>query len=273
LALVSIVPAERTENLVYLLLPTAIALTIAYHLTRSVQGEEIIINVELWPVIIGIIAPVLAILLYEFSVDECILKGFYRLRLNNSSDELRNRLAIAHLVLETWENEMQEPPSVSPELKDYLGKLTKAEIEETVSSYYIHRQFWRMRATIYLTFSIPLFIYTLGNYSIDMEFVSYPLLVPISVVFYLLPISFIFIDLIPHRNIVTKWYYLMGLVVLVFSSPILAEVIGIASRNVLVVISLSLVSGILYSHLRRSRRFFRSSRLFSRISLLARISS
>lgn len=270
MTLTSIAPAERTENLVYLLFPTALAVAIAYHITRTVVGGEVIIEVAKWPSIIGIIAPLLGILLYEVALDEWGLKSFYRWKLRRGQAGLSWRLAIAHLYLKTWKNEIDRAPSISEtdQKKDYITTQSAAQIENTVSSYYVRRRFWRIRASIYLLLSVPFFIYTFVNTAIDIKLLTANYLIQLPFIgtldvkqlitwgALLLCVAILLGDYVPKRRFLTSWYYLLPLI-FIGGFPILFILESSISRNLSIfLITLEIEVVIIYVHLRRNSHLF-----------------
>lgn len=261
----AIAPAEKTENLVYLLLPTALATTLAYIISRTVIDGTITIDVTKWPIVIGIVAPLLGVFLYEISLDEWAVKAYYRWRISYNSSNLGIRLAKAHLILETWMNQTHSQPPKPKSDNDYMKEQTELQIQNTVSSYYVRRQLWHIRATFYLVLSMPLYIYTFGNLSIDLNFITgntillpFLGLVDFSIVTTLfgtiVAITVLLADTLPRKRNQTSWFHLLLLIVISQVPTLLIFILGSSLSISLLALALAIEISILYVHVRRNSR-------------------
>jgi len=154
LSLAAISPVEKSENLIYTILPVTIGLLI---------GSLISSDPSVWISFLAIVSPILTIFLYEIAPEEGKIKVDFKAHLMNHQNQSRSDFFNCNLFIRSWESTLQPFDGVTDtivnDLSDFAGSV--------VSSFVARRHFWRLRATIYIRLSLPLLI-LLGIRLIDI---------------------------------------------------------------------------------------------------------
>jgi hypothetical protein len=143
LSLSAIAPVEKTENLIYAILPVSLGLLI---------GSILFDDSTLWLSTLAIVSPIFTILLYEIAPDEKRIEKQFRTYLVNEYSRHQKDFFNCNLFIRTWESTLQT--------YDVNIDIIKADHSDfsnsVVSSYSARRHFWRLRATWYVMISVPM---------------------------------------------------------------------------------------------------------------------
>jgi len=149
LAITMMTSGEKSEHLIYTILPLSIAF---YFL---VQWEITSLSLAL----ASLAASFLALLLFELSLDEIFVKELFRRRSGDKFDYQKRRILLWNMFLRPWEYEKSTYNAKNDAKK--LEKEISHISEVTVSSSLISPRLWRLRAEIYLLISILPLVATL----------------------------------------------------------------------------------------------------------------
>jgi len=151
LSLSNIAPTEKTEHLIYSILPIAIATYIASYLVTNDSVTILVTVISL--------SSFLSLFLFEFTPEKPILDEFLR-RKTRSRKSLEDALLVFSLMFKVWRHEVID---VS-ETGDYLEELARTQVNIAVAGPHIGKKTWRIRASIYLFFSVPFLFQAFWNY-------------------------------------------------------------------------------------------------------------
>ncbi len=146
MSLAAISPVEKSENLIYTILPVTIGLLI---------GSLISSDPSVWLSSLAIVSPILTIILYEMALEEEMIKGKFKKHLINHQVQSRRDFFNCNLFIRSWESTLQPFDGVTDTFVNDLSDFAWS----VVSSYVARRHFWRLRATYYLRISLPLLIF------------------------------------------------------------------------------------------------------------------
>lgn len=156
----SLAQTEKTEHLIYSILPISLATFVASFLVTNDP--------------LTILAAVISIssfgslLLFEFTPEKPLIDGVLRWRAR-SRKSLRDALLVFSLMLKTWRSEVI---GVTEE-KDHIEDLARSQVSLVVAGPYIGKKTWRIRASVYLFLSVPFLFRALWNY-IDRVMIDSP---------------------------------------------------------------------------------------------------
>ncbi len=146
LALTALAPTEKSENLIYPMLPLALCLALSVFLSP---------DPSYWTLITGIGAPILTLILYETSPDEKFFKAIYRAKMREMENVLQDSFILLHLFIKSWQPNLNNP--FAKDIDCLMDIEVENYIQNSISSYYITKRFWRLRAFFYVLPSILLF--------------------------------------------------------------------------------------------------------------------
>ncbi len=152
MSLSSLAPTEKTEHLIYSLLPISIATWIA-SLLNLADPIQILVA-------IATISSFGTILLYEFTPEQWIINEIIRWR-SRSRRSLKEAILIFSVMMQLWNT---EPTSQKDWKDDYIEEQAKRQVSISVSSPYVKKRIWRIRASVYLIPSIWFIFNALRNY-------------------------------------------------------------------------------------------------------------
>jgi len=144
LSLSAIAPTESTEGLIYALLPVSASLCLA---------SILFLDTALWLSVVGLLAPFLALFLYEMGWDEKRVGDQYKKVLLQGS--ARADFYHCNVFIRTWETTLEKPPTQS-DISDYLDSEYSSFVSSSLSSYAARRRMWRQRVSLFILLSIPL---------------------------------------------------------------------------------------------------------------------
>ncbi|MFW9850820.1 MAG: hypothetical protein ACFFF4_16965 [Candidatus Thorarchaeota archaeon] len=152
MSLQMLAPTERSEHLIYSILPLSIATWLASQLGLSdpIQILAAVVSISSFGTII----------LYEFTPDQWPVNGFLRWR-TRSRPSLKEAILIFNILAKTWK---EEPTKRSDWRKDFLDEQVKNQVSINVNGPFIRKRTWRIRSSVYLLVSIWFIFGALGKY-------------------------------------------------------------------------------------------------------------
>jgi hypothetical protein len=147
----SLAPTEKTEHLIYSILPISLATFVASFL---ITNEPLTILVAVIS-----ISSFGSLLLFEFTPEKPLIDEFLRRR-TRSRKSLKDALLVFSLMLKAWRSEVIDVTSE----KDHLENLARNQVSLAVAGPHIGKKTWRIRASVYLIISIPFLFTALWNY-------------------------------------------------------------------------------------------------------------
>ncbi len=152
MALSSLAPTEKTEHLIYSLLPISIATWIASLLNLSDPIQILVAIVS--------ISSFGTILLYEFTPEQWIINEILRWRARTRKS-LKEAILMFSMMIQIWNT---EPTQLSDWNNDYIEEQARKQVSISVSGPYIGKRIWRIRASVYLIFSTWFIFSAFRNY-------------------------------------------------------------------------------------------------------------
>ncbi len=176
MALSTITSSERTEHLIYAILPFSVGLWILRFSMISEQIGEML-------AVLGLLTSLGTIILYELGLEEHLFNGLLKRLTINPKRNLYGIFLKWNLLVKAWVTSLEEIPKLeesnsgwfqrfvlkiegkkppaesmqSPYLRDQTAQIA----EKTVSSNPIKRRVWRIRGFFYLILSFP-FLWVVG---------------------------------------------------------------------------------------------------------------
>ncbi len=148
MAMSALAPTEKSEHLIYTILPLSLSLCLVSFLATSL---------EQYLSIITIVTPIATIILYEIGPDDWWVKRKYRKMILQDLNKLARSYLAVQLLIQSWNSTVEDIPS-SKEVDTHISGNVKQYIDGILSGYIAKRRFWRIRSTIFLSWSIPFII-------------------------------------------------------------------------------------------------------------------
>ena len=145
MTLVPIASPERSENLIYTILPFSIGLWILRFFANSENITEMV-------ALLGLVTSLGALILYEISIEERAFNWLLRRWTTDSKRNLETTFLMWNLLVETWQTNREEPPAFE---SPYFRNQVRFVVEKSISSNPIRRRVWRLRGFSYL---VPSFV-------------------------------------------------------------------------------------------------------------------
>jgi hypothetical protein len=149
----NLAPIEKTENLIYSILPLSIATW--YASTLELADPIVILGA------IVAVSSFLSLLLYQLPIDQRILDEYLR-RETRKRQSLSEALLIFNLLERRWEKELGDVAKDGEE--DHLDNEMEKQVSIIVKNPHIRRETWRIRASAWLVLSFPFIILSAANY-------------------------------------------------------------------------------------------------------------
>ncbi|MFW9890231.1 MAG: hypothetical protein ACFFER_18765 [Candidatus Thorarchaeota archaeon] len=136
MAFSAMAPSERSEHLIYIILPYSLSFYLVLIL-------DLAYDPRIWVAFMTIIAPLFTVFLYELGIDEFLAKAVARWYLlgENSKPKLLTMLTKHRRIVEH-------------NIKSFTEGEIRTAVGDALSSYPIRQKFWRLRATSYLMVSV-----------------------------------------------------------------------------------------------------------------------
>ena len=150
MALSGVAPAEKAENLIYSVLPVSIGLWLGASMTTNLAASV---------AIVGVVAPLLTILLYELRVDEFLVKAWYRSISTETKKQFEKSFLAWMLFFKPWSSPATNPPGMDHGADDLTTEVDHF-VQSTVSSSAVSQRLWPIRGSFYLFLSIPFLTWT-----------------------------------------------------------------------------------------------------------------
>lgn len=149
----SLAPTEKTEHLVYSILPLSSALWF-------VSGLEVTDPIDMLTTVLALTS-FFTILLYEFTPDQWLLNAILRL-VARKRQSLKEAILIFNLLDRSWEKIVSERADWKNE--DYFEKEVKRQVSIVVKSPHIRRITWRIRGSSWLFVSMYFIVGSYHNF-------------------------------------------------------------------------------------------------------------
>ncbi|MFW9844548.1 MAG: hypothetical protein ACFFEV_08225, partial [Candidatus Thorarchaeota archaeon] len=152
MSLSSLAPAEKTEHMIYSLLPISIATWTAslLNLSDPIQILVAIISISSFG----------TILLYELTPEQWAVNEIIRRRVR-SRRSLKEAILVFSMMMQIW---VTEPTRRTDWKNDYIEEQAKKQVSISVNRPYVTKRVWRIRASIYLIPSIWFIFNAFRNY-------------------------------------------------------------------------------------------------------------
>ncbi len=179
MSLPTIVSSEKSEHLIYGVLPLAIAIWISSQVaTDPFQALGYV----------SVISSLLTLVLYEMRIDEIFVKRWYSRDWGDMALNTRRAFLSWDLLLNSWDTVVSDPPQFRGGTGNYEW-LVKRYTDSVVSSYVIRKRLWAVRGSLYLFLAVPFIVWTgldyLSDFLVPLDSTTVWLLVfLISIVFW-----------------------------------------------------------------------------------------
>ena len=149
----NLAPIEKTENLIYSILPISFG---TWFVSRLTLADPL---ANLGAVIA--ITSFLSLLLYELPFDQWLLNGFLRWKTRRRRS-LSEALLIFDLLERRWENELKELKDFTK--RDFLEYEIARQVEVIVKNPYVRMEAWRIRVAAWFVPSLWFIIFAASTY-------------------------------------------------------------------------------------------------------------
>lgn len=200
MALQALAPSEKSEHLIYSILPLSVAvwITSQFNIANPLDTLAIITSIATFGVL----------LLYEITPDEWAINKILRWR-THSRESLDHAILVLSSLVRIWE---YEPTSFKDRNEDYIDEQKKVHINITISDPRIRKRIWRIRASAYVFISLYFIMnaawnyltsFTTNNTSISNWYIDTYL--SGAIVLYIISLAiFLFVSLYRHRHLTSS---------------------------------------------------------------------